>query len=136
VAVSRRVGLRLRLGVNQRAVGLDGSPADYSGFTKTIDLYLNGTFNLLRLAAARISRTDPLPSGERGAIVMTASIPIDAIATRCALNPEFSSGSVMGKRYVDTTGAEIQVTKSGAGTLAVGPTPLTLKEAKPLPASD
>ena len=61
-------------GVNQRVVGRDGSPADYKGFTKTIDLYLNGTFNVLRLAAARISGTDPLPSGERGAIVMTASI--------------------------------------------------------------
>src|SRR5215217_1764315 len=59
-------------GVNQRVVGRDGSPADYTGFTKTIDLYLNGTFNVLRLAAARISGTDPLPSGERGAIVMTA----------------------------------------------------------------
>ncbi|EKF21640.1 3-hydroxyacyl-CoA dehydrogenase type-2 [Mycolicibacterium hassiacum DSM 44199] len=61
-------------GVNQRVVGKDGSPADYSGFTKTVDLYLNGTFNVLRLAAARIAKTDPLPGGERGAVVMTASI--------------------------------------------------------------
>jgi NAD(P)-dependent dehydrogenase (short-subunit alcohol dehydrogenase family) len=61
-------------GVNQRVVGRDGAPADYAGFTKTIDLYLNGTFNVLRLAAARISGAEPLPSGERGAIVMTASI--------------------------------------------------------------
>lgn len=61
-------------GVTQRVVGRDGTPADYEGFTKTIDLYLNGTFNLLRLAAARIAADDPTPSGERGAIVMTASI--------------------------------------------------------------
>lgn len=61
-------------GAMQRIVGRDGAPADYQGFTKTIDLYLNGTFNVLRLAAARISATDTLPNGERGAIVMTASI--------------------------------------------------------------
>jgi NAD(P)-dependent dehydrogenase (short-subunit alcohol dehydrogenase family) len=61
-------------GVNQRIVGRDGSPAAYDGFTKTIDLYLNGTFNVLRLAAAGIAASDPTPSGQRGAIVMTASI--------------------------------------------------------------
>ena len=52
------------------------------------------------------------------------------------LDPAFSGGSVMGKRYVDETGAEVLVTKAGAGTLAVGETELSLKEAKPLPASD
>ena len=30
-------------GVAQRIVQRDGSPADFGGFTKTIDLYLNGT---------------------------------------------------------------------------------------------
>jgi len=52
------------------------------------------------------------------------------------LNPAFSEGNAMGKRYVDETGAEVLVTKAGAGTLSVGATPLALKEAKPLPASD
>jgi hypothetical protein len=52
------------------------------------------------------------------------------------LDPAFADGSVMGKRYVDETGAEVLVTKAGAGTLAVGETALSLKEAKPLPASD
>jgi hypothetical protein len=42
----------------------------------------------------------------------------------------------MGKRYVDDGDAEVLVTKAGAGSLSVGATPLTLKEAKPLPASD
>ena len=42
----------------------------------------------------------------------------------------------MGKRYVDETGGEVLVTKAGAGTLTVGLTPMKLKEAKPLPASD
>ncbi|KWX69280.1 hypothetical protein [Mycobacterium sp. NAZ190054] len=52
------------------------------------------------------------------------------------LDPAFADGNAVGKRYVDETGAEVLVTKAGAGTLAVGQTPLSLKEAKPLPASD
>ncbi|OCB15623.1 hypothetical protein A5717_00980 [Mycolicibacterium porcinum] len=52
------------------------------------------------------------------------------------IDAAFSDGNLMGKRYVDDGGAEVLVTKAGAGTLSVGPTPLSLKEAKPLPASD
>ncbi|WP_396930297.1 hypothetical protein [Mycolicibacterium sp.] len=52
------------------------------------------------------------------------------------LDPALSDGAVMGKRYVDDDGGELLVTKAGAGTLAIGDTPLRLKEAKPLPASD
>lgn len=52
------------------------------------------------------------------------------------LDPQLSGGAVMGKRYVDDSAAEVLVTKAGAGTLSVGATPLALKEAKPLPASD
>jgi hypothetical protein len=48
----------------------------------------------------------------------------------------FSEGTAMGKRYVDESGAEVLVTKAGAGSLSIGNTPLVLKEAKPLPASD
>jgi hypothetical protein len=52
------------------------------------------------------------------------------------LDPAFSDGSLMGKRYVDESGAEVLVTKAGAGSLSVGTIPLQVKEAKPLPASD
>jgi len=52
------------------------------------------------------------------------------------LDPALSEGNLMGKRYVDDNGAEVLVTKAGKGTLSVGSTPLTVKEAKPLPASD
>jgi hypothetical protein len=51
-------------------------------------------------------------------------------------DPAFAAGSAMGKRYVDDGGAEVLVTKAGAGSLSVGTTVLALKEAKPLPASD
>lgn len=61
-------------GVAQRIVQRDGRPADFAGFTKTIDLYLNGTYNVTRLVAAAVAATDAREDGERGALVLTASI--------------------------------------------------------------
>ncbi|CRZ13224.1 hypothetical protein [Mycolicibacterium neworleansense] len=52
------------------------------------------------------------------------------------IDAAFSDGNLMGKRYVDEGGAEVLVTKAGTGTLSIGTTALSLKEAKPLPASD
>jgi hypothetical protein len=64
-------------------------------------------------------------------------VPLDAqIDSAATLDPQFATASVMGKRYVDATGAEVLVTKAGAGALTIGLTALVLKEAKPLPASD
>jgi NAD(P)-dependent dehydrogenase (short-subunit alcohol dehydrogenase family) len=60
--------------VEERIVGRDGTPAPLETFQKTIDLYLMGTYNVARLVAAAIARSDPLPGGERGALVLTASI--------------------------------------------------------------
>lgn len=46
-------------------------------------------------------------------------------------------GALVGKRYVDeATGLEVLCTKGGKGVLAFDGRALTLKEAKPLPASD
>lgn len=59
-----------------------------------------------------------------------------AVADGLALDAALSDGNLMGKRYVDDSGAEVLVTKAGAGTLSIGSTPLSVKEAKPLPASD
>ena len=61
-------------GVAQRIVSRDGKPADFDVFTKTIDLYLKGTYNVLRLVAASVASTEPRENGERGALVLTASI--------------------------------------------------------------
>ncbi|OBG92442.1 3-hydroxy-2-methylbutyryl-CoA dehydrogenase [Mycobacterium sp. E136] len=61
-------------GVAQRMVQRDGSPADFGAFTKTIGLYLNGTYNVARLVAASVAAADPGTDGERGALVLTASI--------------------------------------------------------------
>jgi NAD(P)-dependent dehydrogenase (short-subunit alcohol dehydrogenase family) len=61
-------------GVGDRIVNREGKPAPLEGFKKTIDLYLTGTYNVLRLAAAKMASQNPGPAGERGSVVMTASI--------------------------------------------------------------
>jgi hypothetical protein len=64
-------------------------------------------------------------------------VPIGStVALGPTLDPALSEGNLMGKRYVDDTGAEVLVTKAGKGTLSIGTTALSIKEAKPLPASD
>lgn len=60
----------------------------------------------------------------------------DSVDAGLSLDEALADGNQMGKRYVDDGGAEVLVTKAGNGTLSIGSTALTLKEAKPLPASD
>ncbi|WNM31908.1 SDR family oxidoreductase [Streptomyces sp. Li-HN-5-11] len=58
-----------------RLVGKDGSPLALAGFRTTVDVYLTGVFNVLRLAAAAIARTAPHGAdGGRGVVVTTSSI--------------------------------------------------------------
>jgi hypothetical protein len=63
-------------------------------------------------------------------------VALGAESATAEIDPAFADGNLMGKRYVDESGAEILVTKAGTGTLAVGTIPLHLKVATPLPASD
>ena len=52
-------------------------------------------------------------------------------------DPSRSSGSLLGKRYVDEGGTlELLCTRGGQGSLWVGDAILKVKEAKQLPASD
>ncbi|WP_067662584.1 hypothetical protein [Nocardia miyunensis] len=54
-----------------------------------------------------------------------------------SLSEEFAGGTLIGKRYVDADGTiEVLVTKPGAGALGLGDAALSVKTAKPLPASD
>ncbi len=65
------------IGWAQRTVGRDGSydsAHDLDVYTKVIAINLIGTFDALRLAATAMSRTEPLESGERGAICNLASV--------------------------------------------------------------
>ena len=53
------------------------------------------------------------------------------------LNPARSSGTTIGKRYVNEDGSlELLCVKPGDGTLAIGDAPLKLKESKKLPKTD
>ena len=56
-----------------RVVGRNG-PHDLAMFTKIITVNLIGTFNATRLFAVDASQLDPMEDGERGAVVMTASV--------------------------------------------------------------
>jgi NAD(P)-dependent dehydrogenase (short-subunit alcohol dehydrogenase family) len=57
-----------------RIIGRSGKPYALDLFRRTIELYLVGTFNVVRLAAAEMAKTDELESGQRGVIINTASI--------------------------------------------------------------
>lgn len=50
-----------------------GEPAPLEHYTKVVNINLVGSFNVLRLAAARMARAEAV-DGERGVIVMTASV--------------------------------------------------------------
>ena len=62
------------IGLAMRTVARDGTPHDYAAFERIVRVNLLGTFNCIRLAAAAMGKLDPLPGGERGAIVNTASV--------------------------------------------------------------
>ena len=57
-----------------RLVGKDGSPLSMEAFETTIKFYLTAVFNIMRLSAAAIAKTEPLEEGGRGVIVNTASV--------------------------------------------------------------
>ncbi len=63
-------------GVGWAARTLDktGKPHDLELFKTVIGVNLVGTFNVLRLGASAIAKTEPLAHGERGVIVNTASV--------------------------------------------------------------
>jgi NAD(P)-dependent dehydrogenase (short-subunit alcohol dehydrogenase family) len=61
------------IGWAERTVGKNGA-AQLQPFETVIRVNLIGTFNVLRLSAAAMSRGEPDAEGERGAVVMTASV--------------------------------------------------------------
>jgi NAD(P)-dependent dehydrogenase (short-subunit alcohol dehydrogenase family) len=62
------------IGTPGRVVDKKGEPLALAIFQKVIEVNLVGTFNVIRLAAARMLANEPAASGERGVIVNTASI--------------------------------------------------------------
>lgn len=82
VVAATDTGAPLRIGVSCAGIGMagrilnrDGTPHDMGLFERTFRVNVFGTFNLMRLAASAIARTDPVgPDGERGVLVQTASV--------------------------------------------------------------
>ena len=70
----------LRIVVNCAGVGTAGrvlsrkGPHDLDSFRRVIEINLIGTFNVLRLGADAIAKTDPVDGEQRGVIINTASI--------------------------------------------------------------
>jgi NAD(P)-dependent dehydrogenase (short-subunit alcohol dehydrogenase family) len=65
------------IGSAKRVVGKDGRPAPLEDFERVIRVNLIGTYNMIRLAAARLVAQPPLaqsPEGERGVMLCTASV--------------------------------------------------------------
>jgi NAD(P)-dependent dehydrogenase (short-subunit alcohol dehydrogenase family) len=61
------------IGGSVRLVEKDGEPGSLEKFESTVRVNLIGTFNSLRLAAARMAKNEPV-DGERGVCVLTASV--------------------------------------------------------------
>jgi hypothetical protein len=66
-----------------------------------------------------------------------AAMAEDKPTTPSPLSEDFAGGTLMGKRYVDAAATfELLCVKPGKGTLSVDGVALSIKDAKPLPASD
>src|SRR6478736_448251 len=61
------------IGVAKRVIGREGA-MPLADFDKVIKVNLIGSFNMLRLATAEMSKLEPLATGERGVVISTASI--------------------------------------------------------------
>jgi NAD(P)-dependent dehydrogenase (short-subunit alcohol dehydrogenase family) len=61
------------IGVAKRVVGRDG-PMPLADFEKVIKINLIGSFNMLRLVTAEMTKLSPLDTGERGVVISTASV--------------------------------------------------------------
>jgi len=62
------------LGIATRLIGRDNTPHDLDAFKFIVNVNLIGTFNVMRLAASAIAKTEALADNERGVIVNTASV--------------------------------------------------------------
>ena len=61
------------IGAAKRVVGKEGA-MPFADFDRVIQVNLNGTFNMIRLATAAMSKLDALATGERGVVINTASV--------------------------------------------------------------
>ena len=83
------------IGSAGRTIGKQNEPFSLDLFRLTIEINLIGTFNVIRLAAARMNENTPNSDGERGVIINTASVAaFDGQIGQCAYSA--SKGGVVG----------------------------------------
>jgi NAD(P)-dependent dehydrogenase (short-subunit alcohol dehydrogenase family) len=83
------------IGTSGRTVDREGKPFDLALFERTLRVNLIGTFNVIRLAAARMVKNQPNDEGERGVIVNTASVAaFEGQVGQCAYSA--SKGGIVG----------------------------------------
>ncbi len=103
----------------EKTVGKNG-PHSLDVYTKVIMVNLVGSFNMIRLAAAAMSRNEPESTGERGCLISTASVAAyDGQIGQAVVAKAVSLGKLMG--LVNCAGiapAEKTVGKNGAHNLA------------------
>ncbi|CAK0746257.1 Uncharacterized oxidoreductase Rv1144 [uncultured Gammaproteobacteria bacterium] len=87
-----------------RILGKDG-PLSLDAFRRVVEINLIGTFNILRLAAAEMSKLEPLDTAERGVIINTSSIAA-------------FEGQVGQAAYASSKGAVVALTLPAARELA------------------
>jgi NAD(P)-dependent dehydrogenase (short-subunit alcohol dehydrogenase family) len=83
------------IGTAGKTVDKEGKPFDLGLFRKTIEVNLIGTFNVIRLAAAKMQGNTPNAGGERGVVINTASVAaFEGQIGQCAYSA--SKGGVVG----------------------------------------
>ena len=114
-----------------RVVNREGEPLTLDGFRGTLEAYLTGTFNVMRLAAATMSASEPAGDSGRGVIINTASIAayegqIGQVAYAAA------KGGVVGMTIVaarDLAPAGVRVLTIAPGTFYTPAYPMSEEEA-------
>ena len=107
-----------------------GEAHSLDAFEHTVRVNLVGTFNCVRLAAAAMSRLDPLPDGARGGIVMTSSI---------AATDGVTGGVAYSASKAGVTGMTLPLARdlggSGVRVVTIAPGPMDTSMAAGLPAA-
>lgn len=62
------------IGTPAKILNRHGEAGDLDSFRRVLDINLVGSFNLLRLAAAEMAAANALADGERGVVILTASV--------------------------------------------------------------
>ena len=119
------------IGTAGRTVDREGKPFNLDLFRRTLEVNLIGTFNVLRLSAARMMQNEPGPEGERGVVVNTASVAaFDGQIGQCAYSA--SKGGIVGM----TLPIARDLSKSGIRVCTIAPglfaTPMLMGLPEPL----